>query len=480
VSQLHHSNIVNVFDIFEENGTAYFVMDYIAGRSLSDIVNHDGPLPEARALKYIRQIASALQYVHDHNRLHLNIKPSKIMVDSDDNAILIDFGTSKLYDEESGENTSNLMEKTLVYTPLEQMGNDVIKFTPATDIYSLGATLYNLLTGITPLPASRLASGEELDPLPDSVSDSTALAITAAMTINKMKRPQSMTAFLALLDGEVPAAEEKRFPDQQSSSPIKEPWKKMLGWAVAVVVLFGIVVAFGYSRQSGSSKTFTVNGITFKMMKVEGGTFSMGATSEQEDPDDDEMPVHQVTLYNYYIGETEVTQALWTAVMGGNPSCFTGDNRPVEQVSWNDCQEFIKKLNSLTGENFRLPTEAEWEFAARGGHNSQGYQYSGSNNLSSVAWYYDNSGNQTHEVKTKSPNELGIYDMSGNVWEWCQDWYGYYSSSSVMNPMGAASGSSRVCRGGCWNFNAGCCRSAYRGSNEPSDQFCTLGLRLVL
>jgi formylglycine-generating enzyme required for sulfatase activity len=216
------------------------------------------------------------------------------------------------------------------------------------------------------------------------------------------------------------------------------------------------------------------------MMRVDGGTFSMGATSEQKEPWDDEKPVHQVTLSTYYIGETEVTQALWKAVMGSNPANFKGDNRPVENVSWNDCQTFIKKLNSLTGENFRLPTEAEWEFAARGGSKSRGYQYSGSNNLSAVAWYTDNSGGQTHEVKTKSPNELGIYDMSGNVWEWCQDWYGKYSSNSATNPIGAASGSDRVIRGGSWLNYARYCRSAHRYSDPPDRQYNLLGLRLVL
>jgi formylglycine-generating enzyme required for sulfatase activity len=227
-------------------------------------------------------------------------------------------------------------------------------------------------------------------------------------------------------------------------------------------------------------KTFDVYGVTFKMMKVEGGTFRMGATWEQLSLDSNEWPVHQVTLSSYYIGETEVTQALWTAVMGSNPSYLKGDNRPVEYVSWNDCQTFIRKLNSLTGENFRLPTEAEWEFAARGGNNSQGYKYSGSNNLSSVAWYYDNSGSQTHDVKTKNPNELGIYDMSGNVCEWCQDWCGSYSSVSVTNPTGAASGSIRVFRGGGWRSIAGDCRSAILCGSTPDGQHNYLGLRLAL
>ncbi|MDD6784574.1 MAG: formylglycine-generating enzyme family protein, partial [Prevotellaceae bacterium] len=189
---------------------------------------------------------------------------------------------------------------------------------------------------------------------------------------------------------------------------------------------------------------------------------------------------HQVTLSSYYIGETEVTQALWAVVMGNNPSRFKGDNNPVEKVSWNDCQEFISKLNSLTGQKFRLPTEAEWEYAARGGNKSRGYQYSGSNNLDDVAWYYGNSGSKTHIVKTKQPNELGIYDMSGNVWEWCYDWKGDYSSGSQTNPKGPSTGSSRVGRGGCWGSGARGCRSANRGNGAPVYRNDDLGLRLVL
>ncbi len=231
----------------------------------------------------------------------------------------------------------------------------------------------------------------------------------------------------------------------------------------------------------GRDKTYTANGVSFTMKPVAGGVFTMGATSEQKNPEYDEKPTHTVTLSDYYIGETEVTQELWAAVMGSNPSHFTGNmQRPVERVSWNDCQTFIQKLNRLTGANFRLPTEAEWEFAARGGRNSRGYQYSGSSNLGDVAWYDDNSSNTTHPVKTKSPNELGIYDMSGNVWEWCSDWFGSYSSSSQTNPKGPSTGSRRVCRGGCWLSFARNCRSAYRYNDAPSSRFIYLGLRLVL
>ena len=227
--------------------------------------------------------------------------------------------------------------------------------------------------------------------------------------------------------------------------------------------------------------TITVKGVSFKMIRVQGGTFTMGATSEQgSDVVSDEKPAHKVTPSSYYIGETEVTQELWQAVMGSNPSYFKGAKLPVEQVSWEDCQEFIRKLNQMTGKSFRLPTEAEWEFAARGGSRSNHYKYSGSNNLSSVAWYWDNSGEKTHPVGQKSPNELGLYDMSGNVYEWCADWYGDYSSSAQTNPKGPSNGSSRVIRCGGWFGNAWNCRVSYRNFIRPSFSFSYLGLRLAL
>lgn len=250
---------------------------------------------------------------------------------------------------------------------------------------------------------------------------------------------------------------------------------------------------------SAPSLTFTVGGVSFNMIRVEGGTFTMGATSEQgSDAEYDEKPAHQVTLSSYHIGETEVTQSLWEAVMGSNPIDFKGADHPVEHVSWDDCQTFINKLNAITGKTFRLPTEAEWEYAARGGNRSKGYKYSGSNTMDEVGWYYENSGNSrldetnwnysklksngccTHPVKQKKANELGIYDMSGNVWEWCQDWYGDYSSSSQTNPAGPSSGSIRVLRGGSWPLLAWSCRVSLRFKYTPDSRDISLGLRLAL
>ena len=235
------------------------------------------------------------------------------------------------------------------------------------------------------------------------------------------------------------------------------------------------------------AQTFTVNGVSFTMKRVEGGTFWMGAQSTNPsgqnydpDADSDESPVHGVTLSTFYMGETEVTQALWQAVMGSNPSYYPGATRPVEEVSWNTIvNQFIPTLNAMTGCTFRLPTEAEWEYAARGGNQSYGYIYAGSNTLGNVGWYYHNSNFQTHPVGTKSPNELGLYDMSGNVLEWCSDWYGNYGNGSQTNPQGPSSGSNHVLRGGCkWDF-AISCRVSNRAANPPAGNPGNYGFRLV-
>lgn len=200
---LEHPNIVHVFDVFEENGTAYYVMDYIDGPSLNDMVKKNGPMSEQKAVGYILQVADALKYVHSQNRLHLDIKPGNIMVDKKDNAILIDFGASKQYDEEGGENTSTLLGKTPGYAPLEQMGNDVVKFLPSTDIYALGATLYKLLTGNTPPSASLLASGEKLNSLPPFISANVCNVVNKSMQTNKSERPQNIDEFISILTNQI-------------------------------------------------------------------------------------------------------------------------------------------------------------------------------------------------------------------------------------------------------------------------------------
>ena len=229
--------------------------------------------------------------------------------------------------------------------------------------------------------------------------------------------------------------------------------------------------------------TYVLNGIEINMVKVEGGTFTMGASGADTEAYDNEYPAHIVTLSDFYICTTEVTQQLWRAVMGSNPSGHTGNVLyPVEAVSWSDCKNFITKLNQMTGQNFRLPTEAEWEFAARGGIKSKGYKYSGSDDVNEVAWYYTGSNDYgTKPVATKKPNELGLYDMSGNVSEWCNDYYtSTYSSENQTNPQGPTTGVYRVFRGGSYSDYAKNCRVSYRYYYSPSTAHYDRGLRLAL
>lgn len=410
------------------------------------------------------------------------------------------------------------------------------KFSPQTDIYSLAATLYYLLSGETPQQAPQLV--QEGLHFPASIPMQFRAAISRAMSSNPTQRHATVVAFLAdlnlpqpkpdpvpnpnqddhtVIDDPQPAPQPRPVPPRPAPSPrpepkpkpikpiigIPEPPKKkispqMIRWggggliAVIAVVLLTVFwpkeeptpapipVADGRLYYDESTSELVYGSNRYKMVYVDGGSFSMGATPEQVDPYDDEKPVHRVTLSSYRIGQTEVPQWLWVAVMGSNPSNWKGDNLPVELVFWADCHGFLSKLNAITGKSFRLPTEAEWEYAARGGNRSRGYQYSGSNNLDDVAWYEGNSGEQTHDVGTKRANELGLYDMSGNVYEWCHDWCETYPDYSVTNPKGAASGSSRVDRGGSWSSSPGLCRVAYRSNNAPDYRCSDLGFRLVL
>jgi len=238
------------------------------------------------------------------------------------------------------------------------------------------------------------------------------------------------------------------------------------------------------STKTQKGRQTIINNLLHNMVLVEGGTFTMGSTSEQgNDALKYEKPAHKVTLSTFYIGKYEITQEEWEAVMGSNPSKSLGEKRPVDNVNWDDCQEFVKKLGQLTGKKFRLPTEAEWEFAARGGNKSQGYKFAGSDNLDAVAWYQDDSSGESHLVGQKNPNELGLFDVAGNVWEWCQDWYGPYTYSydsySLSNPTGATNGTDRVIRGGSWDSYKRRCRVSNRDGIDPSDRFIYVGLRVV-
>lgn len=501
-------NIVPVDEVFEANGTACYVMEFLDGGSLADYVKKHGALSVGAAKKILKPVADAVAFLHSNRITHLDIKPGNIMFRSNGEPVLIDFGLAKHYDRRGNATT---IVRTLAYSagfsPAEQYVGLKL-FSPQSDVYALAATFANMLTGKTPPEAIDLefSLNDWSVCLPEEVRP----AVVHAMAYSRKDRTLSVCDFVKELYGNDPSVVEKPV-SQPAAEPTVESKTEVIGegkkstkkwWiiaaCVAVAAVVGIVcdkfLSVGEDMEQKTeqktesapqlvavegSQTFTVNGAKFTMVPVEGGTFTMGATSEQgSDAWDEEKPAHKVTLSDYYIGQTEVTQALWKAVMGSNPSDSKGDNLPVEQVSWDDCQVFIQNLNQLTGKQFRLPTEAEWEYAARGGRKSRGYKYAGGNDIGLVAWYEDNSGNETHPVATKQANELGIYDMSGNVWEWCSDRYGDYQSSSQSDPQGPSSDSIRVRRGGSFYDNAGYCRVSGRSNITPDFRINFLGLRL--
>ena len=621
IASLEHRSIVPIIDVFECNGTAYYVMKHLGGGSLADKVK-GGALPEEVAVRYICQVAEALDFVHSQRMMHLDVKPANILLDDNGKAVLIDFGLAKQYDSEGQQTSTTPVGISHGYAPMEQYRRGgVSEFSPATDIYSLGATLYKLVIGSTPPEASDV-NDDGLPALPDSISPAVRGAIEAAMQPRRKDRPQSIAEFLGKLKeqrakskaasfdnigsnssstpggemsrsdgGEIELSKVKNengklktasFDDDETRVGINPPRpsdtppfekvgelskadsnneetsinsssthrgevsrsdggetelskvktengnvktekrKSNLLWVIIALLLSAIIGVCGYLLFSGSgdeniswddtpekeqetptsaaqvledelpvandafsNREFTVKGVKFKMVAVKGGKFQMGSN----DGEDDEKPVHNVTLSDYYIGETEVTQELWQTVMGSNPSYFTGnDQRPVECVSWDDCQTFVNKLNNLlagqlpAGRKFRLPTEAEWEYAARGGNRSRRTQYSGSDTLAEVAWYDEDwDTGSTHRVKLKKANELGLYDMSGNVWEWCFDSYASYTNRSQTNPkVNNGWDSFRVLRGGGWAYHAQGCRVAYRGDYNPVSRSGNGGLRLAL
>lgn len=302
----------------------------------------------------------------------------------------------------------------------------------------------------------------------------------SAPTVTKAKQPAAVQQGKKSHDKQIRPAKQKRYKGGKNQQSAAEPEVEVVQEVTPEEPKEEVPVR---TPQEVITSIFSVKGVSFTMCYVQGGTFMMGATPEQgEEVSDDEKPAHEVTVSSFYIGQTEVTQALWKAVMGKKPSKFKGDNLPVEQISWNDCQTFIEKLNFMTGRTFRLPTEAEWEFAARGGNNSKDCMFSGSNYPDDVAWHSGNANAKTHMVGTKQANELGIYDMCGNVSEWCADWYddAYYQSNDSQDPRGPISGSSRVVRGGSWSGNLKGCRVAFRFNGAQNEMNNSLGFRLVI
>ncbi len=497
LARFQHPNIVRVIDIFEENHTAYTVMEFIAGETLKEKIQREGAMNTQVALKLIAQLLDAVEEVHAKGMLHRDIKPDNILLSPEGRVVLIDFGSARDFTE--GKTTTQTAMLTPGYSPIEQYSNRAQRG-PYTDIYALGATIYYLITGEKPLAATD-RNLEELKPphlLNPKVSSQISSAVLLAMDMKPENRFQQIKDMREALSSvgqmepqqvkpkqENPKQEKLKtedtpkrpnLPPENSAKNKKKPIQIITTLLVIPFSILALYLIFPSSPNLSAIKSIEEN-----MVWVEGGSFKMGCTSEQEgDCWDYERPAHRVELDGFFISKYEVTQEQWLGIMGNNPSSFNDCRQcPVEKVNYKDIEEFIQKLNQQTGKNYRLPTEAEWEYAARGGNQSQGYKYSGSNEINEVAWHKHNADGKTHPVGQKSPNELDIYDMSGNVWEWCSDWEGEYNSQQQINPQGSDTGIKRIGRGGSWVNVSQYARVSFRSTDIPKRRGSALGFRLA-
>jgi formylglycine-generating enzyme required for sulfatase activity/predicted Ser/Thr protein kinase len=533
LSQLQHPYIVKVLEVFEANNTAYTVMEFLEGESLGDLLKKEGKLSLEHSLRYIEQVLQALAFIHQQKILHLDIKPDNILLNSEDSAVLIDFGISKRYDDTGNATSTFIGAKSKGYAPFEQYSDGEMDiFKPATDLYAVGATLYRCLTGERPPEATTLITNDLVSAhtLDASIPLYISEVIDKAMRLKPQERFQSATEMWHALSTEkkpnkeaetivdvppIVAAEtivntsqaKPKAQEQKTYSPkeVQETKNKNpFPFYVGAVLLF-LIILFVWQPWATDNKELENNteiakneepkrmlstalqALESSMVSIRSGTFMMGSPASEAGRYGHETQ-HQVTLSGFKMSKYEVTQAQWLAIMGSNPSSFKDcDNCPVEKVSWNDIQEFLRKLNALTGKNYRLPTEAEWEYACRAGTTTP---FSTGNNLSTAQANYDGNypynGNakgvyrqKTTPVGSFSPNAWGLYDMHGNVWEWCSDWYGDYPTSAQSNPKGPSNGSDRVLRGGSWFNDARDCRSAFRAFYAPAGRYDDSGFRLA-
>jgi len=491
MARMSHSGIIKVTDLMEENDTVAFVMEYIEGETLKEYIDRKGKLKDDEIEVIFSQMLEAVGYVHEQNLVHRDIKPSNFMIDKKGKIKLMDFGIAKNTDESSSEYTltgTGALLGTPMYMSPEQI-TETKSVTAQSDIYSLGVVLWQMVTGEKPYDTKSLSNFQ------------LQMKIVQEPLLSTNSRWE--TIIYKCTDKDVSS---RFFKCSEISESIKTGSVKADSSDSTVVESNGANTKQD-KPDTQSERTIIDNSqpqirtdkLGIEFIWVEGGAFDMGSPHDEADRMDDELQ-HKVSVNGYFMAKYPVTQALWEKVMGSNPSSYSenGSDSPVEMVSWNDCHVFIEKINKQLGSNYRLPTEAEWEFAARGGIKSKGYNYSGSDKIDEAAWYAGNRFIEieknalfglskkmeiqylgTHPVGKKKPNELGIYDMSGNVWEWCADWYGYYPTSAQTNPQGPSTGSGRVFRGGSWYSRAQFCRSAHRNYDAPHYRSFHLGFRLV-
>lgn len=485
LAELSHPNIVEVIDVFGENNTSYMVMEYIKGESLQKAVENRGRLPYTEAVNYIAQIADAVDYIHKRHILHRDIKPDNIMLTANYKAILIDFGSAREFEEDKTQIHTSMF--TNGYAPPEQYASKSRKGS-YTDIYALGATFYFTLTGQAPLEATARLIDKMPEPkkLVKDIPEEANRTILKAMQLKSENRHQTIDDFMADLRNIRPSV----LIDETIGAKSKK-WVIPVSIISTLIVAAAITVFLILGKNGENVKTTDSMGTTdsietidftgtgmYPMIYVEGGTFEMG-----NDNSDNDCPAHEITLDGYYIGQFEVSRKFFKSIMGYDPSLYAtpdADNYPVENVSTEEAKRFIEMLNRKTRKHFALPTEAQWEYAARGGQSSRGYSYSGTADTDKL-WY--DRDNPTEIYYEPSVNELGIYQMSGNVAEWCRDYYdeSFYYTGSRYNPVNSNGhdGDLIVIRGGSYySFDEEELTVFYRNAYDSPQE--DIGFRLVL
>lgn len=505
MSSLNHTNILRA-DHFDSDGNIpYLVMKFCGGGSLDKKV---GKLDDEEIMRVIRDMAEGLKYLHQSKIVHQDIKPANILIDEQGGVttyVLSDFGISsktktRLSHSVNLKNQGTSM--TEAYAPPEKFSSKKEDRRPDRkgDIFSFGISLYELVTG--GMPFDDLSTGRQLQygdaevDFSDIKNEKLKRIIALCMQPDKEDRP-SAAELVDMIKNEGLPKEAKRVTGHgKHTVRVSDNGSSSLNWLWGVIacVLVGGIAYYFMNQPSGQSEeltdgyiqrvdTFTINGIHLEMVKIPGGSFKMGCSdSNDSSADPNEKPAQQRQVSDFYMSKYEITQKLWFTIMNSNPSTMINDNYPVNNISWDDCQLFIQKLNAITGRNFRLPTETEWEYAAKAKINEDGtlstesYKYSGtSSSVSDYAWYGSNSGGKLHAVGTKQPNDFGLYDMSGNVIEWCQDIYTNYSTG---NPE--IDKDERVLRGGFYGGDAGSIRCTSRGSCPYTTAMEPFGFRLCL
>lgn len=513
MQNLNHTNILKA-DHFDRDGNIpYLVMKFCGGGSLDKKI---GRMENEEVLKVIKDMASGLSYLHQCNIVHQDIKPANILIDDSSGTpvyVLSDFGISsktktRLSHSVNQKNQGTSM--TEAYAPPEKFSSKKEDRRPDRkgDIFSFGISIYELVTG--GLPFDELSTGRQLqyDDAEvdfDDIEDETIRDIVErCMEPNKEDRP-SAEDILDLLDGKG-SRKPRRGSGHNSRKTVRVPnagdsdnaSNANFKWIILSVIIIVAALAFYMVMPESQTEeasteykqevdTFSINGVIMEMVKIPGGSFNMGCTDPNDtDADANEKPAQKRTVSDFYMGKYEVTQKLWFAVMNSNPSTTINDNYPVNNVSWDDCQLFIQRLNAITGRNFRLPTETEWEYAAKVIPNPDGTpstkysKYAGGNDPDACAWYAsgDTASNGSallHAVGKKKANAFGLYDMSGNVIEWCQDLYTNYGTGTPEIDQ-----KQRVLRGGYYDSSYSSIRCTSRGSCESSMAMPPFGLRLCL